>query len=103
MRDGRRIARHALAVGTRMEARVAPFAGLGLTVAPHPGGSFVEADAMGRTAVPGVWVAGNAGDLSAQVGAAAAAGVRAAAAINADLVMQDADAAVARRRTASAA
>ena len=103
MRDGREYARHALAVGSRMEARAEAFVGIGVGLTPHPGGSFVTADATGRTGVPGVWVAGNAGDLSAQVGAAAADGVRAAAQINADLIMTDADAAVARRRTASVA
>jgi thioredoxin reductase len=101
MRDGREIPRHALAVGTRMEARVEPFTGLGVHLTAHAGGSFASADATGRTGVPGIWVAGNAVDLSAQVGAAAADGVRAAAQINADLVMTDADAAVARRRAAS--
>ena len=36
-------------------------------------GSYTAADPAGRTAVPGVWVAGNATDLSAQVSAASAA------------------------------
>ena len=41
------------------------------------------------TAVPGVWVAGNVTDLTAQVGAAAAAGAMAGAQINADLVAEE--------------
>ena len=50
----------------------------------------LPADAFGRTAVPGVWVAGNVADLAAQVGASAAAGAMAGAQINADLVMEEA-------------
>jgi hypothetical protein len=41
------------------------------------------------TEVPGVWVAGNVTDLTAQVGAAAAAGAMAGAHINADLVTEE--------------
>ena len=41
------------------------------------------------TDVPGVWVAGNVTDLSAQVVSAAAGGVVAAAAINADLIAEE--------------
>lgn len=52
-------------------------------------GSCLETDDSGCTACPGVWAAGNAADVSAQVMTAAAAGLRAAAAINADLVLAD--------------
>jgi len=45
--------------------------------------------------VPGVWAAGNVTDPFAQVGAAAAAGAFAGAQINADLVEQETQAAVA--------
>lgn len=75
---------------------------LGGTVADHPMGRLVPTGPMGRTDVPGVWVAGNVGDLSAMVGASAAAGVGAGAAVNADLVIEDADAAVRRRAGGSA-
>ena len=54
--------------------------------------------ATGRTDVPGVWAAGNVVDLSAQVGASAAAGAMAGAHINADLVMSDAQRASAHVR-----
>jgi thioredoxin reductase len=47
--------------------------------------------------VPGVWAAGNVTDLSAQVGAAAAAGALAGAVINADLVEEETKRAVAAR------
>jgi hypothetical protein len=42
-----------------------------------------------------VWAAGNVADISAQVGAAAAAGALAGAVINADLVNADVDRALA--------
>jgi hypothetical protein len=45
-----------------------------------------------------VWVAGNVADLKAQVISSAAAGLNTAAAINADLIEEDARVAVAARR-----
>ncbi|MGC4851422.1 FAD-dependent oxidoreductase [Micromonospora sp. DT15] len=84
-----------VAVAPRMVARAEAFAGIGITATQHPVGSFA-ADETGRTSVPGVWAAGNSTDLSAQVGAAAAGGARAAAHLNADLVAEDTDRAVAR-------
>lgn len=72
-------------------------AGLGLPTAENPMGVYVPADATGRTEVPGVWAAGNITDLSAQVGAAVAAGALAGAHINADLVAEDARRALAAR------
>ena len=65
-------------------------------------GEHVPADPTGRTAVPGVWVAGNVTALTAQVGAAAAAGATAAAHINADLVAEETALAVAALRAHSA-
>jgi len=53
-------------------------------------GTQIEADPSGATAVPGVWVAGNLASIQAQVITSAAAGLTAAAAINADLVAEDA-------------
>ena len=52
-------------------------------------GSSLQADESGLTRCAGVWAAGNATDVSAQVMTAAAAGLRAASAINADLVLAD--------------
>jgi thioredoxin reductase len=91
LRDGELVAREVVAVVTRMLARAGFLAQLGLVSAPHPSGAgeFVPAEPGGRTAVPGVWVAGNVHDLRAQVGAAAAAGALAAAEINVDLVMEE--------------
>ena len=57
-------------------------------------GSHVPADAMGATAVPGVWVAGNVANPMDGVINAAAAGLRAAQAINLDLIADDTRAAL---------
>ncbi|MEH0974813.1 NAD(P)/FAD-dependent oxidoreductase [Micromonospora sp. CPCC 205546] len=98
--DGTVVGRDALAVSSRMVARAGFLAALGLRPAEHPAGvgEHVPADPTGRTDVPGVWVAGNVTDPAAQVGAAAAAGVFAAAQINADLVAEETQRAVAARR-----
>ncbi|MEU3455202.1 NAD(P)/FAD-dependent oxidoreductase [Micromonospora sp. NPDC006766] len=98
--DGRLVRRDALAVSPRMVTRAGFLAALGLLPAAHPSGAGeqIPADATGRTDVPGVWAAGNVTDLAAQVGAAAAAGTVAAAAINADLVAEETRQAVAAHR-----
>jgi thioredoxin reductase len=97
---GEVVAREVVAVATRMEARASHLAGLGITAEEHPAGvgTHIPTDAFGRTEVPGVWVAGNGTDLTAQVGASAAQGALAGAQINADLAAEDAAAAVAARR-----
>lgn len=84
-------------VATRMVARTGFLAPLGLLPVAHPSGmgEHLQVDPAGRTSVPGVWAAGNVADLSAQVGAAAAAGTMAGAQINADLVMERARTALA--------
>ena len=101
--DGTVVPREAVVVAPRMVARAGFLAALGLRAAEHPsgGGEYIPADPAGRTDVPGVWVAGNVTDLSAQVGAAAAAGAFTAAQINADLVAEETRRAVAVRRAAS--
>jgi thioredoxin reductase len=100
LRDGRVVRSDAVVVATRMVARGDLLAGLGLRAVEHPSGvgEYVPADPTGRTDVPGVWVAGNVTDLTAQVGAAAAAAAMAGAQINADLVMEETQAAVAAYR-----
>ncbi|MFG3381408.1 NAD(P)/FAD-dependent oxidoreductase [Streptomyces sp. NPDC047999] len=102
--SGRVIPCGALAVSPRMSARTGFLSGLGLratdlAVKGHVVGSRIAADASGATDVPGVWVAGNAAEPTAQVLAAAAAGAKAAMAVNADLVAEDTRRAVAARRT----
>jgi thioredoxin reductase len=98
--DGTVVRRDVVAVASRMRARAGFLAGLGLRPVEHPAGvgEHIPCDATGRTDVPGVWVAGNVTDLSAQVGAAAAGGAMAGAQINADLVAEETRAAVAALR-----
>jgi len=100
---GRVIPLQALAVIPRFIARSGLLTGLGLETTDqemggHVVGSHVAADPSGATALPGVWVAGNVTALTEQVIGAAAAGGRAAAAINADLVAEETRRAVAARR-----
>ena len=97
--DGTVVARDVVAVGTRMVARAGFLNDLGLPAIEHPTGAgrYIPADPTGRTEVPGVWAAGNVTDISAQVGAAAAAGAMAGAQINADLVEEEIRTAVAAR------
>ena len=59
-----------------------------------PKGRSFASDLAGATEVPGVWVAGNVTDLTAQVGASAAAGALAGADINRTLAIADTDAAL---------
>ncbi len=56
---------------------------------------FPLVDGTGVTSVPGVWAAGNVADPRAQVITSAGAGSAAAIAINADLVQEDAERAIA--------
>jgi len=103
--DGTVVARQAVVVGPRMVARSSVLESLGLLPVPHPlgaeHGECYPADAMGTTAVPGVWVAGNAGDIQAQVITAASQGVMAGAAANLSLITEDTAAAVQHRRSTS--
>jgi thioredoxin reductase len=83
------IARDALVIATRMAARADFLVSLGLEAAEHPSGAgtFVPStDPTGRSAVPGVWLAGNITDPMAQVVSAAAAGLQAGAMLNVDLL-----------------
>lgn len=92
----------AAVVATPMVARTELFAGIGLEPTARPAGAFIETEAFGQTAVPGVWVAGNATDIGAQVSGAAAAGALAAQHINTDLIFTDLDRAVAQHETEQA-
>ena len=106
MRDGTLVARQALVVTPRFVARSEILASIGLHPTAHPlgvGESITAADASGVTDVPGVWVAGNVTNLMAWVVTAAAEGVSAAAAINADLVAEDTRRAVSARQNPGAA
>jgi thioredoxin reductase len=104
---GEVVPRRALVVSPRFAARSGVLAALGLEVVPqemngHVVGSAVPADPTGATAVPGVWVAGNVTDLRAQVISSAAAGLAAAAGLNADLIAEDTRDAVAAARDLTA-
>ncbi|MEU9982880.1 NAD(P)/FAD-dependent oxidoreductase [Streptomyces sp. NPDC050856] len=94
--DTQVVARRVLAVATRMQARTDGLDELKLPVRELPGGMgrHFATGTAGTTEVPGVWVAGNATDLTAQVGASAAAGALAGAHINADLATADTHAAL---------
>ncbi len=93
--DGSAVPLDALAVATVARARAELLAPLGLEPVDFAAGGAlmgtrIETDAMGATAAAGVWAAGNVADVAAQVITSAADGLRAGAAINADLVMADA-------------
>ncbi|MFJ5880111.1 FAD-dependent oxidoreductase [Kitasatospora cineracea] len=93
--DGTVVACEALAVGTEMTVTAPFLAELGLTATDLDFGGvrfatrLATTDPTGATGVPGVWAAGNLTDPAAQVAVAAADGLRAAAAINADLVAEE--------------
>lgn len=100
--DGTVVARDALFTAGFLRASSDVLTSLGVEIADMEiGGAVigtrVVADATGRTSVPGVWAAGNVADPMAQVVSAAAAGNWAGAQINADLVVQETDAAVRAR------
>lgn len=100
---GRVIPCQALVVAPRFSARADVLTTLGLEpvdeeMGGHVIGSRIAADPTGATEVPGVWVAGNVTSLAEQVIGAAAAGVRAGAAINADLIADETRRAVAALR-----
>ncbi|PZG52180.1 thioredoxin reductase [Spongiactinospora gelatinilytica] len=84
--------------------RMVPHDGLltGLGCAKDDSG-WIATDRTGRTGVPGVWAAGNVIDPRAQVITAAGMGATAAFALNADLVDEDVQRAVARRQAATGA
>lgn len=101
--DGTLVPCQALAAAPRFTARAGLLGSLGLEpveqeMAGYVIGRHIPADPTGATAVPGVWVAGNVTNLVEQVIGAAASGVRAAAAVNADLVAEETRLAVAAYR-----
>ena len=105
--SGEVVPRSVAVVAPRFTANADVLASLGLRATEQEMrgavvGSVVAAEPTGATAVPGVWVAGNVSDLSAQVVVSAAAGLRAGAMINADLVAEDARRAVAAQGSVAA-
>ena len=100
--SGQVVACEYLVVSPKAKTESSLLQSLGLQQTGQTGqGTHVTTDAAGLTAVQGVWAAGNICDPTAQVITAASAGVKAATAINADLVHEDTLRAVeADRRTA---
>lgn len=93
--DGTRVALDALIVAPKFVANADLLAPLRLTpVEVSLDGEVIAtriaAEPGGATSVPGIYVAGNVADPQAQVITSAAAGLMAGAAINLDLVVQDA-------------
>ena len=103
MRSGEVVPRQVAVVAPRFTARAGLLTALGLEVTEqvvqdHVIGNAVAADPTGATAVPGLWVAGNVANVTAQVIVSASGGLTAGAAINADLVAEDTRLAVAAHR-----
>ncbi|MET9558439.1 NAD(P)/FAD-dependent oxidoreductase [Streptomyces sp. NPDC006645] len=91
LHSGELVPLRAVAVAPQPAPRADYLAGLELEPVAHPSGlgAHIAADATGRTAVSGVWVAGNLADPHANVLGSAASGSLAAGAINADLIAED--------------
>ena len=81
--DGTVVERSALFVATRLVPNDALLTDLGCGRDDH---GWIEVDPSGLTSVPGVWAVGNVVEFGAQVVTAAAAGARAALAVNTDLI-----------------
>jgi thioredoxin reductase (NADPH) len=108
LEGGRVIARQALVVQTKLRARAGFLDDIGLKAVEREAkgmiiGTAIDSDPTGKTAVPGVWVAGNVTDPMVQVITSAAAGLGAGAAINADLIAEDTREAVEAYRAAAGA
>ncbi|KZF06736.1 MULTISPECIES: NAD(P)/FAD-dependent oxidoreductase [unclassified Rhodococcus (in: high G+C Gram-positive bacteria)] len=101
--SGTQIPLDALVVGPNFTSRADVLLSLGLATTEmvmndHVLGTYVEADPVGATSVPGVWVAGNVSAPMDTVVAASAAGVKAGAAINGDLIEEEVRIAVERAK-----
>ncbi|WP_234391396.1 NAD(P)/FAD-dependent oxidoreductase [Nocardia suismassiliense] len=103
MSTGEVVELQALVCGPRFSARGDLLAPLGLTPTAHPSGigDYIATDAAGRTAVPGVWAAGNVADPAKQLIGAAAMGAEVAVAMIDDLISEEVRGAVDSRRAAS--
>jgi len=93
--DGSTLALDTIFADPRMVPRDELLRQLDVDRTETPFGQWTAVDAMFQTSVPGVYAVGNVANPGALVPVASAAGVTAAVAINADLVMQDVAAAVA--------
>lgn len=86
---GRAFEADAVVVAPRFVARTEVYEMLGGERMTTPFGVQISADPRGATAVPSVWVAGNAGEIMAMIVAAAASGVGVGAAVHGDLAVAD--------------
>jgi thioredoxin reductase len=93
--DGLVVPRSAVFVGPRMVSNDSLLTSLGCE---RDQDGWVTTDAAGRTSVPGVWAVGNVADQRAQLITSAAAGAKAGIDINQDLLDEDIDEALRRRR-----
>lgn len=102
--DGTVVELDAVVVASRMVASSAVLADLGLEPVDHPTGmgASYPSEMAGGTTVPRLRLAGNVTDLTAQVGASAAAGVMAGAALHGELIQADLAARLAARAEAVA-
>lgn len=105
LNTGEVVALQALVVAPFFRANAHLLTALGLQVTEMRMGedvvaTHVAADPMGATAVAGVWAVGNVTNPQVQVISAAAAGLAAGAAINADLIAEDTRVAVTAHRGA---
>ncbi len=98
LEGGERIDVDAVVVAPRFHARTELYESIGGVAEQSPFGTQIPADPRGMTPVPGVWVAGNAGQPMAMVSSSSASGVMAGSAVHGDLVMADLDRVVAARR-----
>ncbi|MCJ0980027.1 NAD(P)/FAD-dependent oxidoreductase [Rhodococcus sp. ARC_M12] len=103
--NGERIALDALVVGPNFTSRADILVSLGIgttemVMNENVLGTYIEADPVGATSVPGVWVAGNVSAPMDTVVAASAAGTKAGAAINGDLIEEEVRSAVERKKSA---
>jgi thioredoxin reductase/SAM-dependent methyltransferase len=96
--SGKMVDADVVVVAPRFVARAGLLADLGVLAVPAPMGmgEAMVTNPAGETTVPGLYAAGNVHDVSQQVLQAAAEGSRVAAAINADLALEDADRALQR-------
>ncbi|MDQ0613423.1 thioredoxin reductase (NADPH) [Microbacterium sp. W4I4] len=100
--DGQSFDTDAVVVAPRFLARTDLYESIGGVAEVNPFGTQIPADPRGMTPVPGIWVAGNAGQPMAMVVASSASGVATGAAVHGDLVLADADRAVRDRRSVAA-
>ena len=94
LENGSEIEFDALGVAPSSDAHLDMLEDLGVHWETRPLGRCIETDTAGRTAVRGVWAAGNCANLSAQVGWASAHGALVAQDINADQIKTDVEHAV---------